>query len=70
MKSNYCSREVSREYNEYLGDVWYEVWRRGGNPDIVDDDRVIDRYYDGYDSDESAALEIRSQNRYRGEEDE
>lgn len=48
----------------------YEVWRRGGNPDAVDYDRVKDSYYDGRDVDEAADVEIRRQRRPRRDEEE
>lgn len=43
----------------YRGDVAYEVWRSGGNPDAVDYDRVDDYYWDGYDVDDVATIEMR-----------
>lgn len=46
---------------DYEGDVVYETWRRGGNPDRVDPDRVEDYYRAGLDSDEAAARELRRQ---------
>lgn len=45
--------------DDYRGDVIYEVWRRGGNIDRVDDDRVSDYYYDGYDYEQAAYFEMR-----------
>ncbi len=54
-------REREREFE---GDVTYEVWRRGGDPDVVDFDR---RYYDidpeFDDPHEIADVEIRRQGR-------
>lgn len=44
---------------DYENDVFYEVWRRGGNPDRIDDDRVSDAYYDGVYADDCAAREMR-----------
>lgn len=41
-----------------LGDVYYEVWRRGGNPDAVDDDRVRDAEYCGDTAEEIAHAEL------------
>jgi hypothetical protein len=40
--------------DDFLGDVYYEVWRRGGNPDRVDEDRVLDCMYDGRSAEECA----------------
>ncbi|KKM73040.1 hypothetical protein LCGC14_1414540 [marine sediment metagenome] len=45
--------------DDYHGDVWYDVWRSGGNPDLVDDDRVEDMRYDDYTPEEAARLEYR-----------
>lgn len=46
--------EWRERQDRYQGDVVYEVWRRGGNPDNVDYDRVRDHYYDGYSVEASA----------------
>ena len=50
-----------RSRDDYHGDVIYDVWHAGGNPDLVDDDRV-DEHYD-YDDEVDAAVrdELRSQ---------
>jgi len=50
-------------FRQYQGDVSYEVWRHGGNPDCVSYDRVTSHYYDGYSSEESAVSELRAQRR-------
>jgi hypothetical protein len=50
---------MRKEYREYWGDVVYEVWRSGGNPDRVDDDRVMDDYYDHAEPEDSAMRELR-----------
>lgn len=47
--------------DDYYGDVVYAVWQRGGNPDMVDRDRVAERESDGYTEDEAAAAEYRRQ---------
>lgn len=47
--------------DDYRGDVIYDVWRRGGDPDRVDYDRTRDDFYDGLSSEESASREIRRQ---------
>jgi len=40
------TREEQREeLRRYEGDVFYDVWRNGGNPDRLDMDRVSDDYY-------------------------
>ena len=53
--------ERDQERRRYEGDVMYEVWRREGNPDRVDYDRVQDAYYDGLTSDEAASREMKRQ---------
>jgi hypothetical protein len=57
--TRYENREQERQ--EYRGDVFYAVWRSGGDPDRVDYDRVSDRFYDGYSAEEAAHSELRSQ---------
>ena len=37
MKSREEQREERRQYEN---DVFYELWRSGGNPDLIDYDRV------------------------------
>ncbi|MDD5086117.1 MAG: hypothetical protein PHE61_08845 [Candidatus Omnitrophica bacterium] len=54
---------------EYENEVYYEVWRMGGNPDGVNYDRVSDGYYCGRDADETAARELRHQRSRRQEEE-
>lgn len=51
---------VSRE-SDYDAEVAYQVWRRGGNPDLVDRDRTADHYDSGCTEDEAAAYELRRQ---------
>jgi hypothetical protein len=56
--------EVDRrreEQEQFRGDVIYQVWRSGGNPDRINDDRLSDRYWDGQNADEAASAELRSQ---------
>jgi len=47
--------------SKYRGDVIYEVWRRGGNPDLVDYDRVDDYYYENYEPEYTASIELNLQ---------
>lgn len=72
---------MSRSYEErreeerrYQSDVFYEVWRSGGNPDRINDDRVSDRMDRGYTAEENASAELRahreSAQRRREEEEE
>lgn len=53
--------EQREERRRYEGDVWYDVWRGGGNPDRVDYDRVIDGYNDGRQAEDVARAELRRQ---------
>lgn len=48
---------------QFEGDVVYDVWRSGGNPDAVSHDRLRDDYYDDRSVDEVVARELRSQRR-------
>lgn len=60
--SAFKSNEERRKDEErYQADVVYEVWRSGGNPDVVNRDRVQDRYYDGQDYQSAARAELRAQ---------
>lgn len=43
----------------YEGDVAYEIWRMGGNPDSVHPDRIADYKYEGYSADEAASRILR-----------
>lgn len=49
-----------KEFDDYRGDVTYEVWRNGGNVDRINDDRVRDSYDDGLYQDEAASRELRA----------
>lgn len=51
-------REEERRYEL---DVFYEVWRSGGNPDRIDDDRVRSQYENGVDAEGAAQRELRAQ---------
>ena len=50
--------EREEEHRNYRGDVFYDVWRSGGNPDRVDYDRVRDCYYDGVRHEDCASSEL------------
>lgn len=58
MKTYEERREEERQYHN---DVFYEVWRSGGNPDRIDHDRVQDAYYNSRESGDAAHVEMRSQ---------
>jgi hypothetical protein len=49
------------EHREYRGDVLYDVWRSGGNPDAVDYDRVRDSFYEGERVEDAVTRELRAQ---------
>jgi len=56
------TREEQREERQqYENDVFYDVWRSGGNPDRIDCERVSDSYYDGMSHDAAANVELRRQ---------
>ena len=62
-----------RDRRDYENDVFYEVWRAGGNPDTIDYDRVDDHRWEGEYADYAAECELRCQQRqrqYQEEEDE
>lgn len=50
-----------KDRREYEADVAYEVWRRGGNPDSIDQDAVDEEFYRESPVDESAEAELRRQ---------
>jgi hypothetical protein len=47
--------------NKESGDVLYDIWARGGNPDMVSLDRIDDRFADGWAEDEIVNAELRRQ---------
>jgi hypothetical protein len=56
------SREERREdERRYEGDVVYDVWRNGGNPDRVDIERVREHFDRGDQSDYATRDELRRQ---------
>ena len=54
---------MREELLEYEGDVYYDVWCLGGEPDAIDFERVDECFHDGTPPDEAAAIEIRAQGR-------
>lgn len=55
-------RERRREEErQYRGDVFYNVWRNGGNPDRINYDRVSDSFRDGIYHEDAALREMRAQ---------
>lgn len=58
------SRDERRaERRKYEGDVYFEVWRSGGNPDAVGPDVVDSAFADGRYAEDVAADEVRRQRR-------
>ena len=56
------TREERREEERrYEGDVVYNVWRNGGNPDRVNLDRVDEHFDRGDQSDQATRDELRHQ---------
>ena len=56
------TREEQREERrEYEADVFYEVWRSGGNPDRINNDRVEDAYYNGCSYESATRRELNAQ---------
>ena len=49
------------ERRKYEADVAYEVWRRGGDMDRINDLAVEDEYYDGMYPEDSAGREMKRQ---------
>ena len=54
---------MREELLEYEGDVYYDVWCLGGEPDAIDFERVDECFYADMPPDEAASIEIRSQER-------
>jgi len=66
----YDRDEMDRRREEercYENDVFYDVWRSGGNPDAVDYDRARDAYYDGMRAEDHAAALMREESARRAE---
>lgn len=57
------------ERREYEADVFYEVWRGGGNPDAIDYDHTDNAYYNGIPADDCASSEL-SRQQHRNQESE
>lgn len=55
--------------DKYWGDVIYETWRSGGNPDLVSDDCVEECRAEYFYPDECAEQEVRRQRRIREVDD-
>lgn len=53
--------EIREKQRRYDSDVYYEVWRSGGNSDRINEDRVRDAYYNGLEAESAAAMEIKRQ---------
>jgi hypothetical protein len=55
-------RNMPQDRRDYHGDVAYEVWRSGGNPDRLNYDRVEDHRWNDLRPNEAARCEM---NRWR-----
>ena len=56
------SREEEREERRrFEGDVFYEVWRRGGDTDRINYDQLDDCYYDHHEPEVCASRIIQAQ---------
>jgi len=53
-----------KDHDKYFGDVCYDVWRAGGNPDRINPDRIDAAEADGIEAEDAARRELRHQ-RYR-----
>lgn len=56
---------MTKNRSDYHGDVTYEVWRSGGNPDSIDRDRVDEHRAYGDDADIAARHELHAQEKAR-----
>ncbi len=64
------SREERRqEEREYRGDLWYEVWRHGGNPDRVSYDDAANWHDRGVDARHAASAILQAQRPHPVEEE-
>lgn len=52
---------TEQEKDKHFYDAVYEVWRRGGNSDMVDYDKAEQDYYDGKDALHTAQMELNKQ---------
>lgn len=56
------TREQRREEErQYEGDVAYDVWKNGGDPDRVSHDRIQEHFYLGDESESATRDELRHQ---------
>ena len=54
---------MSDDRRRYENDVFYDVWRSGGDPDAIDYEAVSDDYYNNVCHDEAADYELIRQRR-------
>lgn len=52
----YSLKEKREEQEKYFGDLVFEVWMNGGNPDLVDRDQANDFLDEGTGIEEAARL--------------
>jgi len=56
---------MSDDRRKFEGDVAYEVWRGGGNPDSISETRLDDCYWERHDAEECGRGIIREQRQQR-----
>lgn len=54
-------RDRREERREYENNVFYEVWRSGGDPDRINYDRVEEHFYNGDYCESAARHEMKMQ---------
>ena len=54
-------KQRREEERKYQGDVIYDVWRRGGNVDAINTERVQGHYYEGDEYESAARDELKHQ---------
>jgi len=47
--------------DEYFYEVAYQIWERGGNPDLLSQDRAERDFYEGMDPECTSEMEIKRQ---------
>lgn len=55
--------KLQEEERRYKEDVSYEVYRRGGNVDRIDDNRVESNFHNNSSVERCAEIEVRKQKR-------
>lgn len=53
--------ERREEQRRFESEVWYQVWRAGGDPDRIDPDRLSDAFYEHASPDDVASRVLHRQ---------